>query len=296
MKNYPSVSIIFPTYNGGKEPIECITSIKKLNYPKDKLEIIVVDNGSTDGSLAALRRFKIQDSRFKIIENKINLGFAKGVNLGIKKSHGDYIFIGNDDIVFEKNSLKNLVDYSLNHPGVGILGGKIFFKSHPKKISSSGYMMNKWTGSVYVAPKPNKIKGPDWLQGCALLIPKKVLDELGLLDAEFTHFFEDYDLSIRAKRAGFKIIYLPSAIFWHRESTTANKDKPKKYYHWYRNKFRFILKNMPLANVLSITLVQILLISPYRAVVLRDGRLTPFLKGFSWNIKNLSRTIKARSA
>src|SRR3989338_8497856 len=140
MITYPKVSIIFPNYNGGSEPLECIKSIKNLSYLKDKIEIIV-------------------------IENKENAGFAKAINQGIKGSSGDYIFITNDDIVFEKNSLRNMIEYMEKNPTVGITGGKIFLKSSPKKIISCGFMMNRWNGNIFRAPYPDKIKEPDWVQG-----------------------------------------------------------------------------------------------------------------------------------
>jgi GT2 family glycosyltransferase len=298
MITYPKVSIIFPNYNGGKEPLECIESIKNLNYPKDKIEIIVIDNKSTDGSLQRIRN---QESGIRnigqkliIIENEENVGFAKAINQGIKHSNGKYIFITNDDILFEKNSLKYMINYMEEQPKVGITGGKIFLKSNPKKIVSCGYMMNLWTGNVYPAPKPNTIKEPHWVQGCAMLIPKVALKKLGLLDAGFSHYFEDFDICLRAKRSGFSVHYLPNAIFWHGEATTGNKDKKNKYYHWYKNKIRFVIKNLPLINVLSILLFQVLIVTPYRSLFLQDGRFIPFLKGFFWNIIHLPQTLEAR--
>jgi len=298
MRSLPLISIVFPNHNGGKEPLECLRSIENLSYPKDKIEVIVIDNNSTDGSLEQLKvkseKLKVEGRRLKIIENKENVGFAKAINQGIKLSNGNYIFITNDDIVFEKNSLKNMIEYMENHPEVGIAGGKIFLKDNPKKIASSGYMMNLWTGKVYPAPKPNAIKEPDWVQGCAMLIPKIALKKLGLLDAGFSHYFEDFDIALRAKRSGFSVHYLPNAIFWHGEATTGNKDKKNKYYQWYKNKFRFIVKNLPPLNILSILLIQFVIITPYRALVLKDGRFIPFLKGLFWNIIHLPQTLEAR--
>lgn len=292
MKNYPKVSIIFPNYNGGREPLECLASIAKLNYPKNKTEVIVVDNNSTDGSDIAIKeRF----GKVKLIKNNQNLGFARAVNLGIRKSSGEYIFIGNDDLLFGENSLKILVNYSLKHPKIGILGGKIFFKAAPNKICSAGYIMNKWTGNVHPAPNPDKKKEPDWLQGCALLVPRKVLDKVGLLDPAYKLLFDDYDLCHRIRKAGLKVVYIPEAIFWHGESLTVDRNKPHKYYHWYKSKFRFLLKNMSTINVFSILLIQFFLITPFRAIVLRDGRFMPFLKGLFWNIKNLPKTLALRN-
>lgn len=296
--NYPKVSIIFPNYNGGMQPIECISSIIKLNYPKDKIEIIVIDNNSMDGSLQKVKRQKAKGKstgqNLKVIENKENVGFAKAINQGIKQSNGKYIFITNDDIIFDKNSLKNLVEYTNEHSNVGIIGGKIFSKNKPTQVISCGYMMNKWTGNVYPSPHSNKTHEPDWVQGCAMLIPKNILSQVGLLDEGFTHFFEDIDFALRVKYAGYKVVYYPRAVFLHGESKTANKNKPNKYYQWYKNKIRFCLKNLPPLNILSMLLIQFFIITPYRALVLRDRRFIPFLKGLFWNIIHLSQTLEAR--
>jgi len=181
------------------------------------------------------------------------------------------------------------------HPECGITGGKIFLKSNPKKVISSGYMMNNWTGNILPASGANKNKEPDWVQGCAMLIPKNVIEKIGVLDEGFSiAYFEDFDLCLRAKKAGYKINYLPEAIFLHGESTTANKNLPIKYQNWYKSKIRFVLKNLPLLNIISILSLQILVFTPYRLLILRDKRFTPFIKGLAWNISHISQTISMR--
>lgn len=298
MRAYPSVSIIFPNHNGGTQPLECLSSIRALSYPKNKIEIIVIDNNSSDGSLQKIKDQPLgfaQSKKLKIIENKENVGFGKAINQGIKSSSGEYVFIGNDDIVFDKDSLTHLINYAQKNPDVAILGGKIFAKNKPTKVVSCGYMMNKWTGNVYPSPQSHKIHEPDWVQGCAMLVPRKVLHRIGILDEGFSLiYFEDYDFCLRARRAGYKVVYLPSALFWHGVTMTMNKNKPHKYYQWYKNKIRFFLKNLSLLNLLSVLLIQIFFVTPYRLIVLRDGRFFPFLKGMYWNINHIKDTLSKR--
>lgn len=287
---YPKVSIIFPNFNGGNEPIECLTSIKKLEHPPDNVEVIIIDNNSTDGSDIEIKKLF---PSVKLIKNKQNVGFARAINQGIKASSGQLILITNDDVVFEKNSLKLSAEYLAHHPDVGIIGGKIYYKNNPKKICSSGFYMNKWTGNIYTSNHPNELKEPDWVQGCAILIRKKTLETVGGLDPNYFLSFDDYDLCLRVKRLGKKVVYLPKVIVHHGESKTVNRDKPLKFYHWYRSKYRFLIKNMPVTNIVSILSFQILIATPYRAIK-RDGRFIPFLKGIIWNIKNLRQTLKVR--
>jgi len=288
---YPRVSIIFPNYNGGNEPIECLKSIQKLNYPKDKLEIIVIDNGSQDGSDLKIRQ---KFPGVKLIKNHSNLGFARAINQGIKIATGTLIFITNDDIVFEKNSLKNAVEYLINHKDVAIIGGKIYYKDMPQKICSCGYIMNKWTGHIRSAPNPNKLKEPDWVQGCAILISKKILAKIGHLDPRYFWSFEDFDLCLRVKKLGLKVIYLPSSVYWHGQGKTADKNKPLKHLYWYRGKIYFLIKHLPIINIASILLLQTLVIAPVRALVSHDQTFLPFLKALSINIQNLKQSISAR--
>lgn len=288
--NYPFVSVIFPNFNGGTEPQECIASIGKLNYPKNKLEIIMVDNASTDGSCKKIEK---EFKQVIIIKNKSNLGFAKAINQGIKKSKGSYLFVTNDDIVFEKKSIKNLVDYATKNKKAGILSGKIYLKSNRQKLSADGYKINKWTGDIKIYRTPEKLKEPEWVPGCAMLIKKAVVKKIGLFDTNFSHSFEDVDYCFRARKKNFKIVYLPQAKFWHGDGTTSNKNLKLKHYHWYQGKLLYAFKNLPTPNVLSILMFQSLVI-PIKMVKSRDHRLIPYLKALTWNIKNLPTTLKAR--
>ena len=291
MHNLPKVSIIFPNHNGGREPLECLASIMRLAYPRKSIEIIVVDNNSTDESDAKLTK---KYPFIKLIKLKSNMGFAKAINVGITHSSSQYILIANDDILFEKHSVRNLIDYIGKHSDVGIIGGKIFSKTIPRALTSAGNKLNLWTGAVSIPTNTKLASETDWIQGCALLVRKKVLNQIGLLDEDFSHFFEDVDFCMRAKYAKWKVVYLPSARFWHGGSTTANKNVSRKYTSWYQNKIRFILKHLSISNVISMLFIQIVVVMPYRTFILRDSRLLPFLEGVTWNLQHLFDTLKAR--
>jgi len=284
VSSYPFVSIIFPTLDGWQDTKKCLESITRLSYSPKRLEVIIIDNGSTDETLRQVT-VNIYELTIRVIKNKKNLGFGRAVNQGIRRAKGELVFITNNDVVFEKDSIKTLVSYLNRHPEIGVVGGKILSLRSPKTILSAGHKMNPWTGNVYPSPNPEKLKEVDWIQGAGMLIPKKVIKKVGLLDESYSHFFEDFDLCLRIKRSGFKVTYFPKAIFWHGGSTTANRNINKKYFEWYKNKIRFILKNMPLANVISILFIQTCLVVPYRALILQDGRFLAFVKGLFSNIK-----------
>lgn len=176
---------------------------------------------------------------------------------------------------------------------MAVLGGKIYLKSNPQKLASCGYHMNPWTGNVGSYQEPNIIKEPEWIPGCAMLVPRKILAKVGLLDDNFTYSFDDFDYCLRVKKAGFKVVYLPQAIFWHGESTTANRNRKLKHYGWYQSKLRFAIKNLSFSNIISILFCQILTL-PYIAVTRKDHRVIPFAKALLWNLQNLRKTLKYR--
>ena len=290
----PTVTIITPNWNGGNQPLEFINSIKKLNYPQDKIQIIIIDNGSQDNS--PIQIAKIYPD-VKLICLKQNLGFSPAVNIGIKKAKGKFIFIGNDDLVMEKNSLRYLLNYLQKSPKTGIVGGKIYFKNKPKVISSCGQRFNFITGSVSICKNPNKKKEVDWVQGCALLFPRTLINQIGLLDDKFTKiYFEDFDLCLRAKKAGYKIVYYPKAIFYHGQSTTMDKIPDFKLFQWYKNKIRFILKHLKPLNIVSTLFFQFILLIPYNILVIKNINFKPFFKALSWNYKHLKQTLNERCA
>jgi len=291
---HKTVSIIFPNFNGGQEPLECLDSIAKLAYPKSKIEVLVIDNNSTDGSPQSIIKLF---PWVKLIRLKENVGFIQAVNHGIHQAKGAYIFIGNDDLVFSPASLGVLINYIEKNKDVGALGGKVYYKNFPQEIASAGYMFDSWTGHIYCAQNSEKLKEVDWIQGCALLTTKLVIKKVGLFDEGFGFiYFEDTDFCFRVRQQGFKVTYLPTVEFWHGNTTTMNKNKPRKYYEWYKNKFRFMLKHLPLINICCIFFIQGFLVIPYRALILQDGRFIAYLKGLAWNIKHLRETLKNRYA
>lgn len=292
MNKFPKISIIFPNFNGGKEPLECLKSVTKTDYPKSKLEIMVIDNASSDGSN---RKIKKSFPEVSLLQQTENLGFAKAVNLGIKKSTGEFLLITNDDILIDRNGIKKLVNYAQNHPETGCLTGKIFSKQHPDNLAVGGCKFNYISGNINLFYKPDITHEPDWAAGCAMFIPRQVLNLTGLFDTAFPHFFEDFDLCLRIRKSGYKIIYLPDVIFWHGQSTTGNRNKPDKYYKWYQSKIRFMLKNLHWLNFILMMTLQLFLVIPYRTLVLKDGRLIPFLRAVWWNLYNLPESLSARS-
>lgn len=291
MKQQPSVTIIFPIYNSDQHAITCLSSIARLNYPQKQLEVIIVDNHSTDETV---KQIKKRFPRVKLITLTQNVGFAKAINLGAKKAKGKYLFITNDDVMFEKNSLALLVSYMQKNPDVGVTSGTIIATNTQPFRYSTGHRMNHWTGKIFPVYESETVSTPEWVQGCALLIRNALFAKLNGFDEDFQHFFEDFDLCERVRNQGFNASTIPQAMIYHGESITANRNRPDKYYKWYKAKFRFILKHFSPLQILSILCIQMFMIIPYRILILRDGRFVPFIKGLAWNIINFRKTWRLR--
>lgn len=265
----PKISIIIPT--SGDNPLlrNCILSIKKLNYPQDKIQTIIITND-------------------KLLKTGKKFSFAASVNQAAKKAKGDYFLITNDDIQFEKKSLKAWIKAAKSNPNT-ILGAKI---NLPNKIPApAGYTMSLWTGiarPVYSKKAPTIC---DWVSGCALFINHKLWKKLKGFDEGFTPgFFEDADLCLRARKLGVPSLLWPKAKALHAQTSTFNRNKLKKYEYWYRNKIRFLIKHAsPTQLVTSLTL-QYALFTPVRAIIRRDGRFLPAFKGLIHNLDQNNRS------
>lgn len=293
----PSITIIVPTHNGYQDTKRCLISIKELTYPNNKISTIVVDNNSTDSTPRKIKKY------FPIVKLYIlkkNLGFAKAVNIGLKKFKTDYYLIANNDVVFDKNFLSVLIKTMEKNKKIGIAGGKILdIKSYKQRSTDSnkglrfiGMKFNPWTGAIKQLPFPNKPKETQWVQGCAMLISKKTINTIGLFNPNYFFSFEDLDYCQRAKTAGFIIFYQPKAFSWHIESSTIDRfGLKKKAYELYKAKFYYIFHNSTPLQVVSSILYQFIIIAPIRTFIIKNPPffLKPMLKGFFHNIRLITK-------
>ncbi len=285
---YPKVAIIAINYNGKELINEFLNSTKKLKYPKSKIQIIVIDNHSTDGSNTLINKYY---PSVKLIRLEDNIGYGPAANIGIKRSSGNYLFIANNDLLFHPNSIKILVKYIQKHPEIGILGGKIISSTDHTKIASGYQTFNYYTGQIDIGSKDiARITKVQWVQGCAMLIPRSVFKEVGLFDENFSKiYFEDLDLCKRVQEAGFKTVINPNSIFYHYQSYTMDKvvNLSTKWFFWHKNKIQYVIKH---ANILQILTVIILqgFFSLYWTIIKNQPSLTTFVKALDWNIRHFS--------
>ena len=229
----PKVSIIILNWNGLKYTIECLESLKKITYPN--YEVIVVDNGSEGNDADVLeKRYK---GYIKLIRNKENLGFTGGNNIAtrqvLKEGKSNYILFLNNDTKVDRDWLKELVRAADNSgPRVGRFQSKLLSYIDHRIIDSTGH--KKVAGRVINRGKGQEDRGQFdkkkeifSVRAASALYKKEMLQEIGLFDGNFFAGFEDVDLDFRANRAGWKAIFVPESIAYHKRGSTMTRDLKK---------------------------------------------------------------------
>lgn len=239
----PDISVIIVNWNTRKYLVECIDSLKKTTK-QSSLEIIVVDNGSTDGSQAALA---VTHPDVRLIQNATNLGFAKANNIGIVEAKGRYVCLVNTDIVALDTCLDDMLLYADSHPEIGTLGPKtvdedLKLRPNCRKFptllnAAADHLLLKKLFPFVPAFEGRTLKEKTYeytheaevLSGCFLLVRRVALDAVGLLDERFFFYGEDTDWSKRFHDAGWKNVFLSEACAIHYGGATTSA-YPIKYY------------------------------------------------------------------
>jgi GT2 family glycosyltransferase len=248
----PSIFILILNWNGKENTIECLESVTKINYPN--YHIVVMDNGSVDDSVLVIKK---QFPQVTLIENKANLGFAAGNNVGIDyaiSKKADYILLLNNDTIVDREILLELIAASKLYAEGSILGAKIYYYKERQKIWFAGAewlpeqanFQHIGIGTIDDDTKKEAIKETDYICGCALLIKSEVVKKIGTLEPNFFLMWEETDWCYRAKRAGYKCLLVPNAKVWHKISSSfAGGDKAPHYqYFWWRNRMLWMERNL----------------------------------------------------
>ena len=253
MASQKKVYIILLNWNGKEDTLECIESLKKIDY--EDYKIIVVDNGSEDDSVLEIRK---QYPEIKIIENKKNLGFAGGNNVGIRyalENGADYVLLINNDTTVEKDFLRELVKVGELNKSNGLLGPKTNYHSEQNRIWFAGgkvnWLKNKGThlGLDEIDSRQyDEIKKVDYLTGCCLLIKKEVIEKIGILAEDYFLYYEDTDFSLRAKNVGYDCVYVPKAKIYHKVSRSTSPGSSSYIYYHVRNGLVMTKRNGSLLN------------------------------------------------
>lgn len=287
-KKVESVSIIVPSLNGRNVIGSLITSIYKQNY-SGKLEIIVVDDGSVDGTSEYVKKNWLS---VRIITFSQNHGSAPALNAGAKIARGNFLLATNDDVIFEKNAIQALVNCWHSRDNVGIVTGKMFGPG--KKFAIPGFRINHFLGyHPYDFKKRNQVREADWAVGACLFIEKSLLKKVGYFDPKFIFCGEEYDLSFQIKRLGYKILYTPKAVFHHSFRRSYRPNTSTLFAH-YRGKFRYMFKNASALQLVVFLPAQLIAIPIIYLFQSKFVNIVQIYKSLLWNVLNLTQTLNSR--
>lgn len=278
-----NISIIIPNYNGEKllrknlpKVIEAVSNYKDI-------EIIIVDDGSTDNSVSSIKYYvssiKNKKIKIKILENKTNLGFSSTVNKGVQNANGDISILLNTDVAPKKDFLKPLIEH-FNDESVIAVGcmdksienGKIFLRGRGIGKWEKGFLVHK-RGEVN---KTNTL----WVSGGSGAFRKSIWDKLGGFNELYSPFYwEDIDLSYRALKSGYKVLFEKRSVVYHKHLEGTIKTQYSEFKIntiAYKNQFIFVWEN---ATDISLQFLHVFWL-PYhflKALIRLDA---PFFIGF----------------
>jgi GT2 family glycosyltransferase len=279
------VSIIIVGYNAREYLQQCLASIFRARQ-EPAIEVILVDNASTDGSVAMVRELFPQ---VHIVENTNNTGFAAGNNLGIKRARGEFCLLLNSDTEITGSALRTLVSFLDEHPDAGVVSGRIVYADRSdqgvarrfptpmnalfgRKTFLTRIFPNNRFARRYMICRAHSSSEPfevDWVSGCCLMIRSSVIEQVGVLDEKFFMYWEDADWCFRIKQKGWKVFCVPEAVVVHHEGKSSRSrmsnrlimEFNKSVYRYYRKhcvRSRFDVMNIVAIIGLSVrTLVLI---------------------------------------
>ncbi|MBI2595316.1 glycosyltransferase family 2 protein [Candidatus Daviesbacteria bacterium] len=267
---YPTVSIVIPVYNSNYLPAPLLKSLKQLAYPKNKLEIILVE------ILSHVKDIRLNEIKIKNILINQKTGYSEAANRGIEESAGDFILLLNPDVQLDTLTLKYLIDCITGDKRIAIVGPRAYSMLQPNNISGFDLPVSQFNRSLgVIKPIPSKNLGQlgtnievEWISGSAMLFKRSLWKKLKGFDKQFFLYWEDADFCIRAKKMGLKIILVPQAKIWHQGSASVGADNPIKHYYLKRNSMIFLKKH---ANFKG------LLVENFRTAVLVLAKIFRFI-------------------
>jgi len=305
-KRLPRVSVIIPHYRGKEILMRCLNGLKSTGF--ENLEIIVVDNGSTDGSCDDVA---IQFPETRLLHSSTNKGYAGGCNLGLEQAAGTYALLLNDDALVTPGFLHPLVESMEKDASVASSQPKILSMPHPTQFdyagAAGGYLdlfgYPFCRGRVFLTVEEDRgqYDTPSeifWASGACCLLRMEAIRKTGFLDDDFFAHMEEIDLQWRLHQVGYKSVFVPASVVHHDAGSTLQQDSPLKVYLNHRNGLIMLIKNHKWGTLLQILPLRVLMDAAallYRAF---DGEfLNAFavLKAYASVLVRFRQIIKKRS-
>ncbi|MFN8094406.1 MAG: glycosyltransferase [Vicinamibacteria bacterium] len=246
MSAEPLVSVIVPSWNGRGLLPPCLESLAGQEYPRERLEVLVVDNASTDGTAEWL---SLEWPGVRVVRAEENLGFAGGTNAGARAARGELLVFLNNDAAAAPGFVRALVDGALPDAGIAAVAARIVewtgegteFGGSGLSVLGLGYQRSSWHPAFRETAAGGEIP---FACGAAMLVRRDVFLALGGFDPAFFAYYEDVDLGWRLWLSGHRVLYAPAAVARHRRRATADRESDRwRHFHWYRNTLQTLVKN-----------------------------------------------------
>ncbi len=287
----PFISIVIPTMNRKKDLVECINSIQDQVYPQEKIEVIVFDNDSSDGTDTVVADLFVNKGKsgkclVKLLKSRQNIGSYMPFNKAISRINpkSQFVIGMDDDVVLRGNCVRKLIDTAIKYPMAGVIGARsVFFEQPAKTAHGAGYI--NWWLAKFSSQDVHVLSECDYVIGCCFMFRKDAFIEVGGMDPDYFKTHWEIDFCARIGRCSYKTYYQPEAVVKHKVSPTINKRTG--LYYLYRNKVMFIRKNSPFFPKL-LSLFLYLVLWPPKVFV----ESLVYHRGFNWEeIKIILKSI-----
>lgn len=245
LKQWPSVEILLLNWNGRALLEMCLPPLMALDYPD--YQLVLLDNASTDDSVAYVVQHFPQ---VKLVANEENLGYSRGMNVGLERSQADVVVLLNNDVVVRPDWLKALLLPLIEDETIGIVGSKLLYPDG-RTLQHAGAtldyplaMSHHYHYGEEDAGQADSVRDVDYVTGAAMAIARPVLEDVGGFDEGFSPFYyEEADFCYRARAAGHRVVYTPGSVAIHHESASIKQVNQLHTYAWLKNRLRFALKH-----------------------------------------------------
>lgn len=240
------VSVVLNT-NRRDDTCACLASLRANTYADH--EIVVLDNGSTDGSVEAIRARFPETEIIRLGENR---GYTGNNNIGIRAAldrGADWVFVLNEDVVLAPDCLTQLLAVAVSDPRIGILGPMVYHHDEPGVIQSAGGRLGRyWISSHFGQNERDRgqfrePRSVEWISGCAILVRRALIEQVGMFDERFFIYWDETDWCVRASRVGWRIVHVPAARVWHKGVQRDYRPRPSVTYYSTRNRFLMLSKH-----------------------------------------------------
>jgi GT2 family glycosyltransferase len=258
----PCIFSVILNSNRREDTLQCLASLASGTYRHHK--VMVLDNSSTDGSVDAIH---VAFPNVQVVELPTNLGYAGNNNVGIQAAMNqgaDWILVLNEDTIVDADCLTRLVEIGESDARIGIVGPMVYHHGEPTVIQSAGGTITGRWEALHLAQNETdrgQFDGPhavDWISGCAILVRRAVIEQVGMLDSRYFYYWEETEWCLRAARAGWRIVHVPAAKIWHKGVQRDYRPKPTVTYYATRNRLLTLAKHKAPLGVWVAAWIQIL--------------------------------------